>query len=83
MGDPGLPKVPDREFSSMNNLKMRARRAVRSGAETSDVRRVLFAAARLALFHEERIELSRDDVEACTEILWTFLSEVNDESPKA
>jgi len=83
MGDPGLPKVPNREFSSMNNLKMRARRAVRSGAETSDVRRVLFAAVRLALFHEGRIDLAREKVEDLLDVLYTFLMEVNDESPKA
>jgi len=67
----------------MSNLKMRARRAVRNGGETSDVRRVLFAAVRLALFHDGRIELSRDKVEFCLDVLYTFLMEVNDESPKA
>jgi len=67
----------------MSELKMRARRAVRSGHETSAVRQVLGAAVRLALFHEGRIELSREAVEYNLEVLWNFLQEVNDESPKA
>lgn len=66
----------------MNRLPMPARRAVRSGRETSEYSRVLSAVVRLGLFHNERIELSRDEVEVELEVLWDFLQEVNDASPK-
>jgi len=59
-----------------------ARRAVRSGRELANIRDVISACARLALFHSERIALSREDVERFSEVLFDFLAEVNDASPK-
>lgn len=64
----------------MNSLP--ARRAVKSGAELVSIRDVISACARLALFHNERIALSRDEVDQFSEVLFDFLAEVNDASPK-
>lgn len=60
-----------------------ARRAVRSGHELASIRAVISACAKLALFHNERIELSRAQVDDLCEVLYDFLAEVNDASPKA
>jgi len=59
-----------------------ARRAELSGHETSDIRSVLSAAAKLALFQQKSIELSRDQVADLIDELAHFLAEVNDASPK-
>lgn len=58
------------------------RNAVRSGNEVADIRKVLSAVARLALFHDSRIPLARTEVDDLTAVLVDFLAEVNDASPK-
>lgn len=65
----------------MSNLP--AKRAVRLGPPMVGMRAVLAAVARLALFHSEFIQLSRNEVSDHIATLVDFLAEVNDESPKA
>lgn len=59
-----------------------ARHAVLSGRETSDIRQVISACAKLALFQRGSIPLSREEVVDLTATLVDFIAEVNDASPK-